>query len=99
MARNSRRFAGGDSDPAVLGEGDVSKSSTNLFHIVHNEFPYYTKGGTAWVDVKDVVRIMVALMQSSIEEERFIVSAGNYSYKEIFEHNGTFHEQKKGPPS
>lgn len=84
-------------NPAViLGEGDVSKSSTNLFQIVHNEFPYYTKGGTAWVDVKDVVRIMVALMQSSIEEERFIVSAGNYSYKEIFD-TMALSMNKKGP--
>ena len=84
-------------NPAViLGEGDVTKSSTNLFQIVQGEFPYYTKGGTAWVDVKDVVRIMIALMQSTIEEERFIVSAGNYSYKEIFDKMAQA-MNKKGP--
>ena len=49
-----------------------------------DEFPYYTKGATCWVDVKDVVRIMIALMNSSITNERFIVSTGNYSYHEVF---------------
>lgn len=73
-------------NPAViLGEGDLSKSSTNLFKIVYDEFPYYTKGATAWVDVKEVIKALVLLMNSPISGERFILSAGNYSYKEIFD--------------
>ena len=72
-------------NPAViLGEGDVRKSSTNLFEIVHDEFKYFTKGSTAWVDVQDVVKAMYMLMQSDVQNERFVLSAGNYSYKEIF---------------
>ncbi len=73
-------------NPAViLGEGNLSKSSTNLFKIVHDEFPYYTGGATAWVDVKDVIKALVILMNSPISGERFILSAGNYSYKEVFD--------------
>ena len=73
-------------NPAViLGEGNINKSSTHLFKIVHDEFSYYTSGATAWVDVKDVVKAMVLLMQSEVQNERFIISAGNYSYKEIFD--------------
>jgi dihydroflavonol-4-reductase len=68
----------------ILGEGDDSKSSTHLFRIVADEFKYYTNGITAWVDVKDVVQIMVSLMQSTISAERFILSAGNYAYRDIF---------------
>ncbi|MBK7762774.1 MAG: NAD-dependent epimerase/dehydratase family protein [Bacteroidetes bacterium] len=68
----------------ILGEGDDSRSSTKLFKIVQKEFPYYTLGSTAWVDVKDVVKIMIGLMNHEIHSERFIVSAGNFSYKEIF---------------
>ncbi len=68
----------------ILGEGDDTKSSTNLFKIVQDEFPYYTSGATCWVDAKDVVKSMILLMNSSIHDERFVVSAGNYSYKEIF---------------
>ncbi|GBL34459.1 dihydroflavonol-4-reductase [Filimonas sp.] len=68
----------------ILGEGDDTKSSTNLFKIVHDEFAYYTAGATCWVDVKDVVRSMVALMNSDIQNERFIISGGNYSLLDIF---------------
>jgi len=72
-------------NPAIiLGEGDWEKSSTNLFQLVYNEFPYYTSGETAWVDVKDVVKAMILLMHSDINNERFILSAGNFSFKEIF---------------
>jgi dihydroflavonol-4-reductase len=68
----------------ILGEGNILKSSSNLFKIIHDEFPYYTQGITAWVDVKDVANIMIGLMKSAAHSERFIVSAGNYSYLEIF---------------
>ncbi len=68
----------------ILGEGNILKSSSNLFKIVRDEFPYYTQGITAWVDVKDVVNVMILLMNSQIQNERFIVIAGNYSYHDIF---------------
>lgn len=68
----------------ILGEGDDAKSSTHLFKIIRNEFPYYTQGGTCWVDVKDVVKAMIGLMESPIENERFIISQGNYSFREVF---------------
>lgn len=80
----------------ILGEGDTSKSSTNLFKIINEEFPYFTKGATAWVDVKDVVKAMAALMNSEITNERFILCAGNFSYKEIFDKMAM--AMKKNPP-
>lgn len=85
-------------NPAViLGEGDASKSSTNLFQIVYDEFPYYTLGCTAWVDVKDVVKAMVLLMNSPVVNERYILSAGNFTYKEIFDQMAAAMQKK--PPS
>jgi nucleoside-diphosphate-sugar epimerase len=72
-------------NPAIiLGEGNWDRSSSNLFKIVQDEFPYYTNGKTAWVDVKDVVKAMILLMHSEINNERYILSAGNFSFKEIF---------------
>ena len=68
----------------ILGEGDDNKSSSHLFKIVQNEFAYYTLGSTAWVDAKDVAKIMILLMQSEVSNQRFIVSEGNHSYKDIF---------------
>jgi dihydroflavonol-4-reductase len=72
-------------NPAViLGEGNWERSSSNLFKIVYDGFKYYTNGATAWIDVKDVVHAMILLMDSSISNQRFILSSGNYSFKEVF---------------
>ncbi len=68
----------------ILGEGDWNKGSSNLMQIVDNEFPWYTEGINAWVDVKDVVRAMLLLMNSNYRSERFIISCGNFAFKEIF---------------
>ncbi len=68
----------------ILGEGDWSKGSANLMQIVYEEFPWYTAGINGWVDVKDVVRAMLLLMQSPVNESRFILNGGNYAYKDIF---------------
>jgi len=58
--------------------------SARLLKVADNEFPFYTEGVTAWVDVTDVVKAAYMLMESDIEAERFILSTGNYSFKEIF---------------
>lgn len=72
-------------NPAIiLGEGNWEKGSAKLIKTADNEFPFYTEGVNGWVDVKDVAEIAVALMESPVSEERFIVSAGNFSYKELF---------------
>lgn len=68
----------------ILGEGDWEKGSAKLIQTADEEFPYYTEGINAFVDVKDVVNIALMVMNSDVIEERFIVSAGNFSYKEIF---------------
>jgi len=68
----------------ILGEGNWDDGSAQLMKVVHGELPFYTQGVTAWVDVMDVVQVLYMLMQSDIEAERFILSAGNYGYREIF---------------
>lgn len=68
----------------ILGPGDINNLSSGLMKIVYREFPFYSKGVTSWVDVADVVNAMTLLMASEIEAERFIVSAGNFGFLEIF---------------
>ncbi len=58
--------------------------SARLMKVVFKEFPFYTAGINAFADVRDVARIAVLMMEQDVPEERFIVSAGNFSYKEIF---------------
>jgi len=68
----------------ILGDGAAHSITAPLMKMAYREFPFYTNGVTSWVDVEDVVRLMVTLMGSEIAIERFIVSSGNYSYREIF---------------
>lgn len=72
-------------NPAIiLGAGNWEEGSARLMKVADKEFPFYTEGINGWVDVADVVRAMIGLMKSDINEERFILSEGNHSYKEIF---------------
>jgi nucleoside-diphosphate-sugar epimerase len=72
----------------ILGEpltdAGWKDGSPRLMQIVHNEFPFYTHGITAFVDVQDVVKVAIALMDSDISGERFILSEGNYAFREVF---------------
>ncbi len=67
----------------VLGPGDPARSSAKLFTKAMKGNIFYTKGINAFVDVRDVSRAMIMLMESEIINERFIIAAGNYSYQKI----------------
>lgn len=69
----------------ILGAGDWDNGSTAIFKSVYKEFPWYTHGTTGFVDVRDVVSIMIALMEAPVTAERFIVSADNASYRQLFD--------------
>jgi len=68
----------------IFGSGDWNKGSSEIFRSVYNEFPWYTEGVTGVIDVKDVARAMILLMNSEINKQRFILNAENLSYKEVF---------------
>src|SRR6266542_1834435 len=68
----------------ILGAADWNKSSAAIFKNMYNEFPWYTNGVTGFVDVQDVVKAMILLMESNISNERFIINAVNMSYGELF---------------
>ncbi len=68
----------------VLGEGDWQRSSTQLFKYVYDEKKYYTEGLINFVDVEDVTEAMVKLLLSDIKNERYILSAGHVTYRELF---------------
>lgn len=68
----------------VLGEGDWTRSSTQLFKYAYDEKKYYTEGLVNYVDVQDVATALVKLLFSEIENERYILSAGHVTFKELF---------------
>lgn len=65
----------------ILGEGLWHKGSGSIIKRVANGLNHYTTGGIGLVDVQDVTRAMTTLMNSSITNKRFVLVAGNLSYK------------------
>ncbi len=68
----------------ILGPGNWNEGSTAIFKNVYEEFGWYTDGTTGFVDVRDVCKAMTMLMESDIVAERFIVSAENTTYQNVF---------------
>lgn len=68
----------------ILGAGDWTKGSSAIFKSAYDEFPWYTEGSSGFVDVMDVASAMIQLMESNISGQRFILSAYNLQYREVF---------------
>lgn len=69
----------------ILGPGEVNSGSGKLIKTMLDGLRFYTSGINGYVDVRDVVKSMVKLVESKVSGERFILSAENLSYKELFE--------------
>jgi nucleoside-diphosphate-sugar epimerase len=69
----------------ILGPGDTSRTSTEMFGALKKGNKYFTDGVNGYVDVRDVATAAVKLMASEVKNERFILSAKNFTYKEIFD--------------
>lgn len=67
----------------IIGADAGTKGSGQLFETVRKGLKFYTDGSSGFVDVQDVAKSMISLMNSGIHAERFIVSAENRDYKQI----------------
>ncbi|MEN8138682.1 MAG: NAD-dependent epimerase/dehydratase family protein [Bacteroidota bacterium] len=68
----------------ILGPGFWNSGTGNFFPMVKKGMKFYTEGMSGFVGVNDVAKIMIALMNSKVKHQRFIVSSGNLRYKDIF---------------
>lgn len=69
----------------ILGHGNWTTDSTSIIGKVYHGMPFYTNGGNGFVDVDDVVRILLWLAENKICNERFIICGANKKYKEVLE--------------
>jgi len=67
----------------ILGAGFWHSGSGKIFSSIYNGFKFYTEGVTGYVGVQDVVKIMMLLMRSDLNNERYILVAENRSFKSI----------------
>ncbi len=68
----------------ILGAGRWNTSSLQVFSKLDEGVSFYSKGSSGYVDVRDLVDIMISLMMSDINGERYIVNAENWDYKTMF---------------
>ena len=71
-------------NPAIiLGAGFWRSGSGSLIRTVAKGLKYYTNGILSYVDVQDVVSVMIQLMNSDIKNERFVLVSENWSWKKF----------------
>jgi len=66
----------------ILGSGNWNGSSGRIFDFFSRN-RYTFSGSTSYVDVRDVARISINLMDRNIFSERFVVVSENFTYKEF----------------
>ena len=69
----------------ILGPGDWSKGSSQIFQKIYSGLKFYTPGSTGYVDVLDVANSLVSLLFSNVKNERFIVNGANLKYRDCFD--------------
>jgi nucleoside-diphosphate-sugar epimerase len=68
----------------IIGAGCHAKATNSLFHSIKDFIPFYTTGVNGYVDVRDVAKAMILLMESPINGERFVLNSENLPLREFF---------------
>ncbi len=72
----------------ILGPANWETGSAKMFKTVWEGMKFYTRGVTGFIDVKDVVKAMILLMEDSnfetAKNNRFLLSSENISYGDVF---------------
>ncbi len=73
-------------NPGVILGGGIWRFGTgSFFKKAHKGFRFYTRGTIGLVSVEDVVSIMIALVNSDIKNERFILVAETWTYRKFLQ--------------
>lgn len=79
----------------ILGYGDWNRSSCTIFKNVYEEFKWYSPGINGFVDVEDVAKATLLLMESDINEQRFIVNGDNWYFRQLLDTMADNFKKKK----
>jgi len=71
-------------NPVIIIGADAGKAGSGaLFETVRKGLKFYTQGSCGFVDVEDVAKCMISLMNTDISGERYIINAENHTYQQI----------------
>jgi nucleoside-diphosphate-sugar epimerase len=69
----------------IIGGGNWTQSSSNMFSKGHRGIKYYSAGENGFIDVRDVSTLMIKLMESDISNQRFLLNSENAAFKNYFD--------------
>ena len=69
----------------ILGPGDWNRGSAKIFQKVWEGLKYFSSGGTGYVDVVDVSKSLISLMDSEVMNERYIINSENLLFRTVFD--------------
>ena len=69
----------------ILGDNVNNPSIRKILKIAHNNFFFYPTGKVAVIDINDVSRILMLLLNSSVKNERFILVSENIDQRMLFD--------------
>lgn len=81
----------------IIGAGEWNSSTVSIVNMVYKGLPYYPAGSIGIVDVRDVADIIILAVEATINGERFIVSAENWTHRRLIEKLSEVYEKK--PPT
>ena len=67
----------------IIGPGSWNSGIGTIINKASLGMPFYPPGSCGVIDVKDLVEIMMQLMNSTITNERFIINASHMNYGEL----------------
>ncbi len=68
----------------IMGSGFWNEGPAAFFKMVWNGLKFYSTGKTGFVDVRDVAKFMILLLESDIEGERYILNGQNLDFRYVF---------------
>ena len=69
----------------IIGYGDWNSSSCAIFKNIYEGFSWFPPGINGFVDVEDVARVVLLLMESDVTEQRFIVNGDTWAFRKLMD--------------
>ncbi|MCX6189344.1 MAG: NAD-dependent epimerase/dehydratase family protein [Bacteroidetes bacterium] len=69
----------------IIGACDFTRGTGKMFETMKKGLSFYTPGVNGFVDVRDVSKCLIQLMDSNIYNDRFILVSENYEFKKFYE--------------
>ncbi len=69
----------------IIGACDFTRGTGKMFEIGKKGLSFYTPGINGFVDVRDVTKCLLQLLERNIFNERFILVSENYAFKRFYD--------------